>query len=196
MKQKCHRILLQISWQNNYFKDEADKLKRYNLALIPLTKNPEIIQLAQIFAPIANQYLLGKNSFPHVTLYHFDYEEKDIKKLWQRVNDHWKESPIFLQFDYLNDGQYGNWYWISLMPNQREILHQMHGFIAALLMLPLKKSFDPHMTLINTSHQQYDQELVIAQKQYSLIADTFVLALGKSDPIGQLTHILYQRNKS
>lgn len=50
-------------------------MKLFNIALIPTSKNAEIISCAKHFSSIAGQYLLGDASLPHVTLYQFKAEE-------------------------------------------------------------------------------------------------------------------------
>lgn len=166
-------------------------IKKYNLALIPFTKSHRVIEIAQQFANIADLYLLGKKSFPHVTLYHFYYEENEIETLWMRVLKTWEKQPIVLSFPHFNYQMFKNIYWISLMPDHVEELHNMHGMIANLLNLPIKDTFDPHMTLINTYNSDYAEEIKAAQSAYSIITDNFYLALGESDNIGQLTNILF-----
>jgi len=44
--------------------------KKYNLALIPISKSDEVMALAKKFSTIADRYLPGDSSFPHITLYH------------------------------------------------------------------------------------------------------------------------------
>lgn len=48
--------------------------KKYNLALIPVSKGVEAVRFAKKFAGLADKYLLGDNSLPHVTIYQFEYE--------------------------------------------------------------------------------------------------------------------------
>lgn len=71
--------------------------KKYNLALMPILKSNEFIEVAQKFSGVSDKYLLGKNSFPHVTLYQFEAEEKEIDGIWQKVTDVWRQKPIDLE---------------------------------------------------------------------------------------------------
>ena len=66
-------------------------------------------------------------------------------------------------------------------------LHKMHGRIANFLQLPIKKTFDPHMTLINTHIKNYDKDISLLHDFDKPIIDAFVLSFGCSDNVGQLT---------
>jgi 2'-5' RNA ligase len=167
--------------------------KKYNLALTPISKDEEFINLSQEFSGIADKYLLGKNSMPHITLYQFEIEEEEIEHVWEKVSKEWEEKPINLQLSQFSCISFDNTiFWVSLLPNSTDILHEMHGKIATLLNLPIKKSFDPHLTLINTKNKDYEKEAAKLSGSYVPITDAFMLTLGKCDPIGQLTEIIHR----
>ena len=167
--------------------------KKYNLALTPITKSDVIIQASQAFSGIADKYILGKNSLLHVTLYQFEIEESAIEKSWKEVCEIWKEKPIKLVFEKVSCLTFdNNIYWISLVPSEVEILHKMHGKIAGGIKLPVKKDFDPHMTLINTRDKSCEREVSKFLVSYELIGDDFVLKLGECDDVGQFTRFVCQ----
>ena len=167
--------------------------KKYNLALIPISKTNEIVTLARKFVDIADKYLLGDKSLPHVTLYQFHAEEKEIAEIWKQVCKGWEAKPIDLAFNKFSCITSDNTiFLVSLLPNNHEILHKMHGFIANILQLPIKKTFDPHMSLMSTKKQDYEQEVAKLSDSYKPIVDKFILMLGVSDNIGQLTNIIYR----
>lgn len=167
--------------------------KKYNLALTPVTKGGEIVTFSQKFSNIADKYLLGKSSLPHVTLYQFDAEEKEIDTIWEGVRRVWEEKPVELEFNKFSCISFDNIiYWVSLLPRDCSALHEMHGIIARILGLPPKKNFDPHMTLINTKDKTYEKEVDKSRPSYVPITDTFVLTLGLSDEIGQLTEVVHR----
>ncbi len=142
---------------------------------------------------MADEYLLSDSSLPHVTLYQFQVEEKEIDHTWERVCNVWKEQPIDLVFSKFSCITFdGNIFWVSLLPDNCDALHKMHDFIASILQLPVKKTFDPHMTLINTRNEKYEQEVAKLSGSYKPIADSFILSLGASDDIGQLTQIIHR----
>jgi 2'-5' RNA ligase len=169
--------------------------KRYNLALIPLTKANDIIKIAAAFSAFSYQYCLGECSLPHVTLYHFDYDETEIADLWEKALMVFPSEKILLTFSSLSvTNNIKQIYWLALMPNQRPQLQVLHQIIADLLSLPVKATFDPHMTLLNSqSSQQLKEAIQKIEKNYQPIIDNFVLALGKSDPVGQLTEIIFNQ---
>lgn len=167
--------------------------RKYNLALIPQMKGNEVVSFAHMFSSIADKYLLGENSNPHVTLYQFEIEEKEVGDVWARISDEWEEKPIALEFNKFSCITFDNTtYWVSLLPDQNAALHKMHSKIAHMVGLPIKASFDPHMTLISSKNKGYEKEVQKLSPLYHTIADTFVLCLGRSDDVGQLTEILYR----
>jgi len=166
--------------------------KKYNLALIPVSKGVEVIRFANKFANLADKYLLSENSLPHITIYQFAAEEKEINDVWRKVKEAWKESLIDLEFKKfscitLGDSIYG----VSLLPDNHEKLQIMHALIARIINLPIKKSFDPHMTLVNTKNKEYKKEVERLSSDYEPISDKFILSLGISDDIGQLVKVVH-----
>lgn len=67
----------------------------------------------------------------------------------------------------------------------------MHALIADILRLPTKKSYDPHVTLVNIKNNHYQSEIEKIAKTFMPIVDTFKLSLGKSDEIGQFVEIIF-----
>lgn len=166
--------------------------KKYNLALTPISKSAEVIELANKFSAIADKYLLHEKSLPHVTLYPFQMEDQEIEQFWMDVCKVWKAKTIDLEFKQFSCISFDNHtFWVSLLPNHCDTLHEMHATIAHILRLPVKKSFDPHMTLINSKNINYKQEVALIADSYAPIVDKFILSLGESDTIGQLTEIVY-----
>ena len=166
---------------------------KYNIALLPTSKAPEFVKLSKEFSHIADNYLLGDHSFPHVTLYHFEADESGIDDIWKRVCKVWDGKLIELLFSDFSCITFDNkMYWVSLLPNSRDILHEFHVEIADVIKLPIKQSFDPHLTLINTKNKDYEKEVDRLSKSYISIGDTFILSIGKADVIGQLTEVIYR----
>ena len=168
-------------------------MPKYNLALTPVSTGDEIVKCAIQLSKLADKYLIGKDSLPHVTLYQFNAEEKIIDDIWKRVKEAWKEEPpIELEFKEFSCVSFdGVIFWVSLLPNNRDKLHEMHGLIAQVLNKPTKKNFDPHMTLFNTKNKDCEKDVGAIKSFYKPISDVFVLSLGHSDDVGQLTKILF-----
>jgi 2'-5' RNA ligase len=168
---------------------------RYNLALIPITQRDRITQLSQQLSTIANNYLLGKNSLPHVTLCQFLAEQSDLPLIWEEINDSVKSTSIPLVFKQVSCLMIHDFFWVSLLPDSSDALLQMHYSVATIIKTPLNQSFehyDPHMTLINTKEKSYVRIVNQLLGPPIFIADTFTLSLGKSDDIGQLTEVIYR----
>ena len=72
----------------------------------------------------------------------------------------------------------------------------MHSLIADIIKLPIKKNFDPHITLISSKNKDYKKEADEISRSYTPITDTFILTLGKSDAIGQLTEIIHRHEST
>lgn len=165
---------------------------KYNLALVPMSKSGEFIDVAHKLLSISGNYLLGKNSLPHVTLYQFDAEDNEIAAIWSKICEMWHGKSIDLElaeFSYITFDN--DTYWISLLPKNSEVLHKMHLLIADILKLPSKKNYDPHLTLINTKNNRLQDEIKRIEKSFVPITDVFRLSLGRSDEVGQFTEIIY-----
>ena len=164
---------------------------KFNLALLPNTKSAAFIQYAKQFSSLSDSYLLGKHSLPHVTLYQFWQDKKDIDQVWETILKLPQQKPLKLLFSELSFTIHKNIFWIALLPDNRDVLHKMHAKIARILALPIKPAFDPHLTLINTTNENYQIEAKKLIHLQVTISDTFSLALGKSDEMGQFTKLIY-----
>ncbi len=168
-------------------------LRKYNIALVPTSKNEEIIHCAEYFLKISDQYQLGKNSLPHVTLCHFQVNENEIAHLWERACEALDKHVLELNFMDFSCITFDNKiHWVSLMPDQRSLLDTMHQTVSKIVNKPANQNYDPHMTLMSTQDTNYKLMADELIKSYATISDHFVLALGERDEVGQLTKILYQ----
>jgi hypothetical protein len=176
---------------------------KYNLALIPVKKEPEIIQYAQKFSLPAYSYRIGESSFPHITLCHFETEKENLRTIWGEalLMDH---QPIHITFTALRCKTYAlplygptALYWISLIPDSKPQLQNSHLAIAGIIKNPQNAAFehyDPHLTLFNSTDQR-STALNYSIKEPHL-ADDFTIALGESDSYGQLIKIIYTNDKT
>jgi len=166
-------------------------VRKYNIALIPESCSDLVINCANNFKHISDRYLLGENSFPHVTLYRFSSDASEIEHIIQKINNSNIPKTINLQF---NEFSYASFhrsvYWTSLMPDKVDELNHMHYLTSKILGKPVKENFDPHMTLMNTKHAQYESLAADVKQRYNSIRDKFILTIGESDDIGQVTKII------
>ena len=161
-------------------------IKKYNLALLPATKNAEIIKYSQTLSGLADTYMLGVDSLPHVTLYQFEIDETEINLLWAKVNQSWTEAPLEITFNRLSCLTFNQIiYWVLLMPTNAITLYEMHAKIANIIHRPIKKNYDPHMTLINTKNKNCELEIKKLLSPYQPMRDVFTLSLGRCDAVGQ-----------
>ncbi len=165
--------------------------RKYNIALIPTEKAQSIIQCADFLSAIADRYLLGINSFPHVTLCQFEANESDIKSIWEKACNEIHQKSIELTFEEFSCISFDEIiFWVSLLPDHRDVLIQMHAVIAGIVNKSIKSNYDPHLTLINTKDSTYENLVDKLTARYAPIQDAFVLALGRSDEIGQLIEVI------
>jgi 2'-5' RNA ligase len=165
--------------------------KRYNLALLPISKSNELIDLSHTFSSISAGYQLGVNSLPHVTLHHFEAEQNQINSIWNSSSKV-LETGIEIRFSQLDYGVYKDMHWISLLPENTNILHKLHALTAQIIQSPINPNYQPHLTLINTKVNNYQTEINRISQSFQSISDKFLLTLGESDKIGQFTKILHQ----
>jgi hypothetical protein len=85
--------------------------------------------------------------------------------------------------------------WVSLLPDHLETLMKMHCDVANLIESRIGRcfdKFDAHMTLINSTQVNYKN--MVLSIPFQPIKDVFILSLGKSDDLGQLTKLIYSCN--
>lgn len=176
----------------NYSLDRFAMIKKYNIAYIPVSHIATIINLARHFSPIADRYLLGEHSLPHVTLYQFTMDDSEIENVWEKITFAFNETHIKLTFDEFSCITFDHeTYWASLLPNNYDVLIKMHHLVANILKMPINNAYDPHMTLMNTKNKKYESEVEKLKAKYVPVTDIFTLALGECDAAGQLIKILY-----
>jgi 2'-5' RNA ligase len=166
---------------------------RYNIALIPSTKSDQVIHFAKNFSVMADTYLLGEKSLPHVTLCQFMAAEDELLSIWKVVCQSVEQQSIQLVFEKFSCMTGYNSFWVSLLPNHSDLLTNMHNVITNLVKDPIKKisdHYDPHMTLMNSKEVKYENAVKTFSNSYIPIQDTFILALGKSDDFGQLVEVI------
>lgn len=167
-------------------------IKKYNIAFVPVLHRNTIINFAKYFSPIADRYLLGEHSLPHVTLYQFSLDDSAIGDIWEKIIATFNETQIELTFDEFSCITFNHEiYWTSLMPNKREILTNAHCLIANIIEMPINMTYDPHMTLMSTKNKDYESDVDKLKNHYVPVTDTFTLSLGECDDIGQYIEILH-----
>lgn len=163
-------------------------IKKFNIALLPLTKCIYFTSFSQKFSMHNIVYQLGPHSLPHVTLGQFYATEIQLEEFWSNI-------CIKINFDYicLNFSRFScktfddKQFWISLIPNNLMLLKKLHSKILPFIDNPNIKIFDPHLTLIGTLDKAYKEKGQIPINSFHPISDTFDLSIGECDRIGQYT---------
>lgn len=169
---------------------KINKLKKYNIAFVPKTKSNQINELASNYSNIKHNYCIEENSLPHVTVCQFYLDSEDLSDVWKSVCSKLDLTSIKLTFNSISHITFGsNTYWVSLMPNERELLFSIYGTVSSLVSSIRKDEYDPHMTLFNYKKECKDEN--IDQELRSIvIEDNFDLVVGESDQNGQLVSIV------
>lgn len=172
---------------------------KYNLALIPSQDKIEAFAAyAQNTFPIKpDLYLLGTYSIPHVTLCHFVADAKNIHEIVSIVRT--MNIPLMeLTFakqrskTYPADSIWGQWSWVSLLPDKIAELKNLHLQIAKIVK-PTNAAFadyDPHLTLFNSKDHTACNRINLATDASPVLSDSFHIALGRLDDIGQIKEVL------
>jgi 2'-5' RNA ligase len=164
---------------------------KYNLVYIPTSKNQEITTLARQFSTYADQYLLGNQALPHVTLCQFEALEQDLEKIWQRADKLISAKSISLTFDSISVINKNNFYWVSLIPDHANELGKIHDAAVAVLEIKHSVWFDPHLTLFNSTTDNFSAAVESFKASFTDLRDNCILALGKSGFAGQFKEIIF-----
>ena len=174
-------------------------MKRYNLALLPLTIGPQALQLATPFSKLNDGYLLGRGSQPHVTVCQFYAEEGQLAEIWKKASRVFGEKRLHLEFNETTSLLLQERLWVQLIPEPNERLQQLHNQVAKMVEAPLGlvfEAYSPHMTLANIRKDQHEAAKVELTALELSLSDDFILALGSCDEEGQFTAVLYGLNMS
>lgn len=176
-------------------------LQGYNLAFMPINNSKIFTQLAHdtTIAIKPGDYLLGPASLPHVSICHFMMEETHIETIWKRVQElaiptqsftfSTRRSKIYLPDAYRDVTECS----VSLIPNHKDVLMEIHLQIANIIQKPLNAAFadyDPHLTLFSSYDIKGCEQLNHTPDLRPPLEDTFAIALGTIDRIGQVTRVL------
>lgn len=172
---------------------------KFNIALVPADEylSDFVAYAKKSFSIQAAEYLLGTHSVPHVTLCHFIIDESKLDEIHHKVLA-LKQPPIQLHFStqrsktYPADSLWGEWSWVSLLPDKLDELKKLHLQIATIV-TPTNSAFDdydPHLTLFNSRDKAGCESINQAPQVNPVLSGTFEIKLGRLDDIGQITEIL------
>lgn len=169
--------------------------QRYNFALLS-TGHPEryIAAARHHFQHLADGYLLGPESLPHITLAQFRADPEALLPLIKALALVPHTIPIHLSgLGFSNKADTPLW-GVSLTVARKSNLLSLHQTVVHILeqhaLSPLNATGDlyrPHLTLARI-HRLLVQDF--AKNIFE--RDTFQLALGLSDELGQFKRVLHQ----
>lgn len=169
--------------------------EKYNIALIS-TGHPEAyIELANIFFKENSQgYLLGQNSFPHITLCQFMSDRSILPFIIVELEKVDRNPPIHLTGLRFSNKYNSNLWAASLSVERTSALMNLLQCVVDIL-------YHHNLVPLNPTEDLYTHHLTLAGvngiqvKNFSkdiFMDDLFNLALGESDELGQFTKILHQ----
>lgn len=164
-------------------------MNKYNLAFIPKLKSKEFISLTEQYTDFHHNYILGKNSIPHVTVCQFYCEVEHLEVLCKRICIELPDKKIDLLFKTVSHLTFdGRIYWLSLLPENTEQLHRIFNTVSKFIVPLRMDAYDPHLTLFNYSSSVINLSQFL-NTQIN-ISDEFELAVGRSDDVGQLMNVI------
>ena len=99
---------------------------KYNIALLPKTKNNEIVNLTSLFQVKFGRYRLSSNSYAHVTILQLYLDEHEIDKVWDSLYKQLGNVNLKLSFEQLSYVTFNQEdFWVSLMPSNTDILYDL-----------------------------------------------------------------------
>lgn len=180
------------------YQKKLDIIMFYNIAFIP-NNCQQFINYAHKSSftdhSFADKYLIGRgNSIPHISLSHFMCQKDKLDAIWQAVKNLMIPN-LNISFEHQRCKTYSDGpYWISLMPDHIEQLHQIHWSVANIIKHPLNSAFenyDPHMTLFNSFDHEACMTFNVQSQVTPVLTDEFRISLGTIDLVGQITGIVY-----
>lgn len=168
-------------------------MKRYNIALLALEKEPYIQEAKRLFSKVHDNYLLGDGSFPHVTLCQFYADDLTLEAVLRDLQEikRWP-FPTFTGISFQKEKDTSRW-WAALSVLREEPLLHLRKNMTSLLsshkivpLNPSETSYLPHLTLARISSQEirpFDDTLLTQRP--------FALALGEADFFGQFVRTRY-----
>lgn len=163
-------------------------MTRYNLALVPKNISNFIVNLIINFNSQTHTYCLGKNSIPHITIAQFEANEREVELIWHQVCES-KWPNVYLNLNAFSNLTFDNSiYWISLLPESKEVLIEIFNKIKKLVSPLRQEDYDPHLTLFN--YLRLTDKMIDLVNQQITITDEFEITLGFCDEFGQLNNVL------
>jgi 2'-5' RNA ligase len=168
------------------------KVESFNIALFAVDKQviDENIRLAQEnFSSQAEEYLLGNNAWPHITLSQFTAESNRLPEIWSVISQ-LNSKPLSINLSQFYIWLYEEKYWVGLgiMRHPELIALQLAVFeaLAHLGIEGLQKpsTYFPHITWARCSSNKPPLIKILPTQEFWTKAHLFKLSIGQSSPYG------------
>lgn len=158
--------------------------------------NPEkyIKEARHHFSLIADKYILGPQSIPHITLCQFYADLEIYPTVWQEVINLGNcPQPEFTGFSFIKDHQNPNLWWAEISVSRKSELVNFQNKVTHILkkneidcLNDINDLYRPHLTLA-----RIDKLEINSLDAQLLQSETFMLSIGVSDEVGQFTQMLH-----
>lgn len=175
----------------------------FNIALVPEHENliRTCIQLAQAnLKGQSDQYLLGENAWPHITLCQFISEHGQLGQIWQATRK-MSTKPVLISFEHIfilpGEGIHEGKYWVGLIVTkttelinlQKSIHEKLHSLGVEGLTSP--ETYSPHLTWARCDSRQPIALSKLPTKKIWQNQHPFDLSIGLSDINGVYRDCLF-----
>jgi len=187
-------------------------MQTFNIALFPQDKQliDQCIKLAQSnFSVQAEEYLLGDNASPHITLCQFDTAPSRIEEVWSSVAS-LQSKPLAVKFDHIHiwpgrNDHIGK-YWLGLAVNKEEPLMALQLAVYEKLMSLkvmdpspdshyFRSNYFPHLTWARCNGSKPLGMPVLPSPEFWTRSYLFSLSLGESGTNGMYRKQLFPPDK-
>lgn len=167
-------------------------IKTFNIALFPVEKQiiDEHIRLAQEnFSDQAQEYLLGNNAWPHITLSQFKSDSSRLLEVWSSVSQLISE-PLSIHLSQFYIWLYEENYWVGLGTKREPALIalqiEVYEQLASLGITGLQKpsTYFPHITWARLGSKNPPIIKVLPNAEFWQKPHLFRLTMGESSPYG------------
>ncbi len=169
-----------------------EQTARFNIALIPENKHfiAHNIKLAQDnFASQAQEYLLGDNAWPHITLCQFEANPDRLPEIWSAVMP-LASKPLSIHLGPFYILLYEGYYWVGLSTRREpELIALQLAVNEVLNSFGIKSNqphsnYFPHITWARCNTETPPAIRVLPTAEFWSSPNLFALSLGKSSPYG------------
>ena len=176
----------------------------FNIALFPQDKQfiADCIKLAQDnFDSQAEEYLLGENALPHITLCQFSAAPSHLAEIWSIISPLVSKS-LSIRLTQIYILPYEGAYWLGLATaREPELISLQLSVYESLANLGIKSnqshsSYFPHITWARCSGNKPPELTVMPAEKFWSTPQLFNLSIGESSPYGVYRKRLFPKPRA